>query len=238
MSVDRMHGAVLGKAASLPAGPIQSLRGTTYHRVHDAILADIVNGTFAPGARLKIADLCARYGLSPMPIREALQQLQGEGIVVMSPNRGASVRAIDRRFVADIYDVRGALYSIIYRDAIAAADSTLDRAIVEIQERFDRMVEAGDVNGCQAQNLLLHATMEAKCSNREVASLMEKYGNLTSSIRNVFGYNIVRLREISVEHWKIINAVLSRDVQLAISEAQHHVKKALANISQNFGEQA
>ena len=81
---------------ALEDGPVPGLRGTTYHRVHKAILSDIVNGTFAPGSRLKVAELCKRYGSSQMPIREALQLLQGEGFVVMSPNKGASVRPITK----------------------------------------------------------------------------------------------------------------------------------------------
>lgn len=227
---------MLGDIDRPPDGSFQDLHGTTYRRVHNAILSDIVNGTFVPGARLKIADLCRRYGLSPMPIREALQQLQGEGIVVIEPNKGASVRTIDRSFVADIYDIRGALYSIVYRDLIAAADAALDEELAAIQKHFDQLLEEGDRAGCHVQNRLLHAAIEARCKNHEVAALIARYANLTSSLRDVFGYNTARLREISYEHWQIIDAVRARDVAGAIAAAQYHVQRALANMSGHFGD--
>ena len=166
---------------TLEDGPVPGLRGTTYYRVHKAILSDIVNGTFAPGSRLKIAELCKRYGLSQMPIREALQLLQGEGFVVMSPNKGASVRPITRKFLTDIYDVRGALYAIVYRDVIASADAAFDHTLVDIQKRFDAAVEDNDARSAQAMNRLLHSTIEALCSNAEVSKLSRKYADLTSS---------------------------------------------------------
>jgi DNA-binding GntR family transcriptional regulator len=212
-----------------------TLRGTTYSRVHDAILADIVKGIFASGARLKIADLCQRYGLSPMPIREALQQLQGEGIVTMEPNKGARVRTIDKDFIADVYDVRGALYGIVYRDAIANADAAFDTRLVAIQKEFDRLMEAGDDRGCSVQNRLLHDAIQSRCHNREVLALMERYGNLTSSLREALGFNIERLREISNEHWAIIEAVKARDMDRALAAARYHVQQALINMSRNFG---
>ena len=215
--------------------PYDTLRGTTYSRVHDAILADIVKGAFAPGARLKIADLCQRYGLSPMPIREALQQLQGEGIVTMEPNKGARVRTIDKDFITDIYDVRGALYGIVYRDAIASADAAFDTQLVSIQKEFDRMMEAGDGRGCSAQNRLLHDALQSRCRNREVLALMERYGNLTNSLREALGFNIERLREISKEHWAIIEAVKARDTERALAAARYHVQQALVNMRRNFG---
>lgn len=211
-----------------------SLRSTTYHRVHQAILADIINGTFVPGARLKIAELCLRYGLSAMPIREALQKLQGEGIVVMSPNRGASVRPIDRKFISDIHEVRGALYPIIYRDAMAAADGTFDKTLLQIQKRFDGCMEQGDMKGCRDQNKLLHATIEARCRNAEVAALIDRYSNLTMSLRDVFGFDMSRLEQISREHWAILEAFLARDVEKAVAAAQHHSRQALANMIRNL----
>lgn len=214
----------------------EGLRSTSYRRVHKAILSDIVTGVFAPGKRLKVAELCNRYGLSPMPIREALQQLQGEGLVIMSPNKGASVRPINRKFVADIYQIRGALYSIIYADAVASADRGLDEALVEIQKRFDEMIREGELNGCSQQNRLLHATVEARCRNREVSNLMARYSNLTSSLRDVFGYNIARLKDISDEHWLIIKAILARDVDKAVAAAQLHARRAFENMSEHISE--
>ena len=215
--------------------PYDALRGTTYSRVHDAILADIVKGVFVSGARLKIADLCRRYGLSPMPIRDALQQLQGEGIVTMEPNKGARVRTIDRDFITDIYDVRGALYGIVYRDAIASADTAFDDRLLAIQQEFDRLMEAGDSVGCSAQNRLLHDTIQSRCNNREVSALMERYGNLTSALRQALGFNIERLREISNEHRAIIEAIKARDTERALAAARYHVQQALVNMSRNFG---
>ncbi|MBV9538017.1 MAG: GntR family transcriptional regulator [Acidisphaera sp.] len=229
--------SAIGQASGDPYSSPQDfseLRSTTYHRVHQALLADIINGTFAPGARLKIAQLCARYGLSAMPIREALQQLQGEGIVVMSPNKGASVRPIDRDFITDIHDVRGALYPIIYRDAIATADHTFDQALLEIQARFDAMMQRGDVQGCRDENHALHAAVEARCRNREVGALIRKYANLTQSLRDVFGFEMKRLQQISREHWAIIDAVRARDPARAATAAQHHSAQALVNMLRHF----
>ncbi|MBZ9938134.1 GntR family transcriptional regulator [Mesorhizobium sp. BR1-1-16] len=227
---------MLTQTASPASASGEGLGGTSYRRVHKAILADIVNGVYSPGARLKVAELSKRYGLSPMPIREALQQLQGEGFVIMSPNRGASVRPIDRRFVADIYEVRSALYTIIYSDAIKGADAALDEALVAIQKRFDALVERGDIAACHEQNRLLHATIEALCRNREVANLIARYSNLTSSLRDVFGYNLDRLSQISEEHWMIIEAIRARDAGKAIAAAQHHVRRAFENMSQYIPE--
>jgi len=223
-----------GDLLATSPNPHETLGGTTYRRVHDAILSDIVRGSFVPGARLKIADLCRRYGLSPMPIREALQQLQGEGIVVMEPNKGARVRSIDRKFIADIYDVRSALYAIVYRDAIASADAAFDEKLATIQREFDRMMELGDARGCIAQNRILHDAIQNRCLNHEVSAAMERYANLTSSLREALGFNIERLREISREHWAIIDAVKARDVERALAAAQHHVRQALINMSRNF----
>jgi DNA-binding GntR family transcriptional regulator len=223
---------MLTQTASPAGAAVEGLGGTSYRRVHKAILADIVNGNYAPGARLKVAELSRRYGLSPMPIREALQQLQGEGFVIMSPNRGASVRPIDRRFVADVYEIRSALYTIIYGDAIKGADAVLDEALVAIQNRFDALVERSDIGGCHEQNRLLHATIEARCRNREVANLIARYSNLTSSLRDVFGYNLDRLRQISEEHWMIIEAIRERDADKTIAAAQYHVRRAFESMSQ------
>src|SRR6218665_2978628 len=73
--------------------------------VYEMIREDIISSRLEPNARLKVADLAAAYGTSTNPVREALQQLRGEGFVVMEPNRGARVVAIDEDFVRDIIEI-------------------------------------------------------------------------------------------------------------------------------------
>lgn len=211
-----------------------ALGATTYTRVHKAIVADIVSGHFAPGARLKIADLCKRYGLSPMPIREALQQLQGEGLVVMLPHKGASVRALDDKFLKDVYEIRVALCTIYYRDAVAAADAALDETLVRIQTQFDEAMERGNVEECNACNRNLHFEIESRCFNREAVRAGQRYTRLTGSLRDLFGFKIDRLRGISREHWQIIEAIRLRDADAAIEAGQNHIQSARASMSQNF----
>ncbi|WDR02658.1 GntR family transcriptional regulator [Devosia algicola] len=61
---------------------------------------DILGGSLRAHDRLKVRDLAARYSVSTNPIREALHQLRGEGLVVITPNRGAQVRPLDESLLA------------------------------------------------------------------------------------------------------------------------------------------
>ena len=63
------------------------------HRLKQLLRADIIAGRIPAGSRLKVSDVIARYGTSTNPAREALHALEGEGLVVITPNRGARVRS-------------------------------------------------------------------------------------------------------------------------------------------------
>ncbi len=78
-------------AATDPIGLALEPPASIYARIRE----DIIEGRIAADSRLKVRDLAARYDVSTNPVREALQQLRGEGFVVISPNRGARVRTID-----------------------------------------------------------------------------------------------------------------------------------------------
>ena len=77
----------------------QSLGGQIFNRIRD----DILSGNYAPGEELKEATLGKQLGVSRTPVREALRQLDLEGLVEIAPNRGAKVIGISRKDVEDIY---------------------------------------------------------------------------------------------------------------------------------------
>lgn len=81
----------------------QSLGGQIFNRIRD----DILSGNYTPGEELKEATLGKQLGVSRTPVREALRQLDLEGLVEIAPNRGAKVIGISRKDVEDIYHMQG-----------------------------------------------------------------------------------------------------------------------------------
>ena len=113
-----------------------------YHRLRQAILG----GDYAFGSRLKIDEIARRYGTSHMPVRKALLQLEGDRLVITERNRGASVRAIDRASVRNVYDVVIPLESVLTRRAAENMTPATQADLAAIEQRFEDAAAAGDAN--------------------------------------------------------------------------------------------
>ncbi len=92
--------------------------GHVQEAVVDRIRDLIVSGQLKPGDRLRQDDLAATFGVSAMPIREALRQLQAEGLVTFEPRRGAAVSTLSLPEYEEIYHIREALESLAVRWAV------------------------------------------------------------------------------------------------------------------------
>ena len=97
------------------------LNEPTYLRVKRAIIGDLVSGQFTPGMHLTIDALTSRYGVSHMPIREALRQLEGEGILISIVHRGFRIEAITEAYIRNIYDIRVGIESMLAHRAVEKA---------------------------------------------------------------------------------------------------------------------
>ena len=82
------------------------------HQVAEVLRAAITTGRFAPGQRLVEKDLCELTGVSRASVREALRQLESEGLIQTLPNRGPLVSRLSTQDAASIYQVRGALEAL------------------------------------------------------------------------------------------------------------------------------
>src|SRR6476661_9145774 len=96
-------------------------------RVRDLLEEAILEGDLKPGERLRAEALAQRFGTSRTPIREALLQLEGQGLVEVEPNRGAVVRTFDRDDLMDLYEVR----ALIEPHAAARAATRISDADIE-----------------------------------------------------------------------------------------------------------
>lgn len=116
---------------------VTSLTDEIAFRIQTAILG----GEYPPGTHLQQDELCARFGVSRTPIREALRKLQAQNLVDLVPNKGATVRVRTRRELVEVYTLRAELEGFA---AALAADNVAPAAIDQLQRAQDEMSRAMD----------------------------------------------------------------------------------------------
>jgi DNA-binding GntR family transcriptional regulator len=206
-------------------------RHTNYERLRDIIRSDIMTGVFAPGSRLKIAELSERYGISAVPVREALQQLQGEGLIELTANRGASVRRIDEKFLWQVYEIRKALETffvgeLAYR--VTPADIEKLHEILAEQEAALAKFEDGKFQDLDRQfhNLIVSVTQ-----NEEAISVLNRHYDLIRPLRIRFGRSADQRARIPREHREIIDAIQRRDGSRASLLLSAHIDQAFKDLA-------
>ena len=104
--------------------------------------AEILDGAYAPGSHLMQEEICARFGVSRTPVREALRKLQAQNLVDLIPNKGARIRVITLSELGEVYAVRAELEG--YAASLAAAAFSRDQvaALESIQSQMEAVVAA------------------------------------------------------------------------------------------------
>jgi DNA-binding GntR family transcriptional regulator len=197
-----------------------------YMLVRDRLREEILTGRLAPGTRITIAEIAERYGVSQMPVREAFQGLQGEHLLELLPHRGARVRAITRRKVRDIYDLRGAVESLLARLAMPHLSAAMMKDIKDVHARFCAQVEQMDIDAMLALNNQFHNLIYRHSDNEEAYAVFERSAGLIASLRRTYGYGPGRCREIATQHEGIIAALAAQDEERVTRAMTEHCETA------------
>src|SRR5690348_6192401 len=119
---------------------IERSGSTRTEEVFDELRAELLdlNGAYHPGARLKVAELTQRFGVSISVVREALTRLAEQGLLVASPQRGFRVRELSVADVADLTRVRMQIESLAFGEAVRNGDLTRETAVVATHHPLER----------------------------------------------------------------------------------------------------
>ncbi|SIO72304.1 transcriptional regulator, GntR family [Burkholderia sp. GAS332] len=194
--------------------------------IQQKIRDDIVAGVLPFGSRVTIAQLAERYGVSQMPIREALRALHGEGLLIIEPNRGARIRTVDREFIGNIFDIRSALEVLLIRKMVMRATPADVDALREIEARFEACIEAGDYESALRTNREFHTTINTVANNPDAVALLDRHWLLIAALWHRFDYGAERFHGVINDHRHLINAIAERDVEAAGTLMSAHVIKA------------
>lgn len=201
---------------------------TNYQRVQDLIRADIVEGRLAANVRLKVSELADRYGVSPIPIREALQRLEGEGLVVISSNRGARVRQLDEHFLRNIIEIMLLLEPYLVKGFVQVARDEDLRELEAIQKRIEAAAEAGDFEGFHSANGQFHTCIYRRHFNDEALRILDQHRALRRTLTRKYPVNSARMRQSCREHRQILDAILPGDAEGAARAMAEHVEHSNA----------
>ena len=207
--------------------------------IQQRIRDDILAGDLAFGMRITTAELAQRYGVSQMPIREALRELIGEGLVTKEPNRGARVRSIDPDFVGNIFDIRNALEVLMVRRAARLRTPEQVERMWAIEHDLEACVSQQDYAGALLANRHLHQLISEMAANPDAQQLLDRHWLLLAGLWRENKYSPERYDGVIDDHRHLIGAIGAGDAEASAILMQAHVLKAkqilLKLIGQRYG---
>ncbi|NJM73473.1 MAG: GntR family transcriptional regulator [Scytonema sp. RU_4_4] len=206
----------------LAANVLQQQRSTP-DLIADALREAIVRGIFQEGQSLRQDEIATQFGVSRIPVREALRQLEAEGLVTLHLNRGATVSALSPREAQEIFEIRSALEVKAIQLAIPKLTaSDLEKATV-ILEKTDQTTDAGML---AKLNWEFHETLYETAERPRLLTLIKTlHLNVDRYVRFQMS-QMDYLERSQKEHYQLLQACQQHDTKAAVRLLKKHIDTA------------
>ena len=199
----------------------------TYLRLRDQIRADIEDGCWRLGQHLTLHELSAHYSVSNVPVREALLQLQGDGMVDMRMNKGAVVLAVDARFIDEYFDVREALQAMLLARACRGPSAGTARTLAGVTALLKPLEEAtrlGRVGELLTADDALQQHLARLGGNDQALGMQASRGRLLEAFRRArMALWAPELEILAVQGGAMLQALKHADPVIAVEAVRRHV---------------
>lgn len=207
-------------------GKTRSLEEHVYARLEEEILT----GVYKRGDPLTELAISERFNISRTPVRGAIHRLAEEGLVKLSPNKGAVVTGISKDDIIDIYKIRMRLDGLA---AAMAAEKMTDEDIKKLRESVELSefyTERGDAEHQKELDTAFHALIYTATGSRMLSEILSELHKKAKLYRKLSLDNAGRAERSIAEHREILEAIEARNPKEAERLTQNHIKKALAGI--------
>jgi DNA-binding GntR family transcriptional regulator len=196
--------------------------------VSETLRQAILNGELLPGTRLVIDDLAKQLGVSPIPVREALQQLDADGYIVLEPYLGAKVAPIEAESVIEVFSLLETMEVVSSRTACQHMSEADFSALEMILLKMDSLINEPEL--WSQENRQFHSFICEKSGTRLIGSLMSKVLDHWDRLHRYFLKDVFarRLRQAQREHWEILKSLRTRDPARTETVVRQHAQAAMA----------
>jgi DNA-binding GntR family transcriptional regulator len=210
---------------------------TAQQEVYSYLREQIFSGKLKAGARLNPGEIASTLGVSRMPVREALRQLDSEGFIAIRPNRGAIVKILTPHDVEEIFQIRTALEVLAVRVAMPKLDEAAIGELENLRAQMDRVRDNPTL--WVRQHDAFH---DALCGYSDLARLgteIKRFRTLIHPYMMLFFLEVNHTPEMAGhEHSTLISALRSRNGALAEIAVRDHIMSAAQAVIQYLASDA
>jgi DNA-binding GntR family transcriptional regulator len=202
--------------------------------VYDALRQSIIQGEYEPGSRLVIDDLAESLGVSQIPIREALRQLEADGFITIEPYVGATITDINANFIFEIFALLESLEVICSRVACRCMSDDEMKKLAQLIDEMDRSVN--NPEQWSQENKQFHLFICECSKNVLTMKMMQKVLDHWDRLRLHYLKDVSgrRIPDAQREHKEILAAFRSRDVDAVERAIREHNRSALNSYIQHL----
>lgn len=197
--------------------------------VYFNIREEILSGLLAPGIKIKINDLCKKNDASLGAVREALSRLTAEGLVHSEAQKGFKVTPISIEDLENLAIARIEIESICLEHSIRSGDIDWESNILAAFHKLKMTPERSTENikitsqSWEARHHQFHFLLVSACNNKWLLQVRDFLYAQSERYRRLSTHFDIQNRNVSDEHEQLMNAVLSRDIELAKKIISNHI---------------
>lgn len=204
-----------------------SLRGRVFNRLRE----DILSGKYATNEELREISIGAEMGVSRTPVREALRQLELEGLVKIVPNKGAFVTGISEKDIHDIYHIRSYLEGLcakwacehITKEQLEQLEETI--YLSEFHTRKQHMDQVVELDN------KFHEIIYEASESKMLRHVLSDFHQYVERVRRISLGDVSRAEKSNEEHTKILEAIRKKDGELAERLSHEHIICTIDNLN-------
>lgn len=202
-------------------------QGALRYQIMERLLRAIFQRQLPAGTRLTVLKLASRFGTSSTPVREALVELAGIGVVDFIHNRGAVVAPFGPKELEEIYQIRRVLEAEATRSACGKIpQAQLETLRKELEELLEHRKTSNWAQRGMAADRRLHELIAQSCGSMRLAKEIRRYEILVNTIREIIGPMPVVQQKALEEHLRIIDALMTGNPNEAAQAMADHIQSA------------
>jgi len=201
-------------------------------RIAEQLRQAILAGDIAPGEHIRQQEIAARFGVSRLPVREALRILEAEGLTEHETNKGARVCRLDMQELQVVYQIRERLEPL----ALIQSMPNLDAAdLAALRAGHDAICANSDLNAFLALDREFHLRSYAAAPTRQITTMVTRLWNSTQHYRRAFVhlYGPDRMWVVNAEHALLLDAIERGDAVDAEAHLAGHIRRTRTELGQH-----